>query len=165
MTKYRAAILTVSDSVCAGSRVDRSGPAVAEVLEKNGWEIAERTAVPDEMTAITSALWELCSRSPALIVTVGGTGLAERDVTPEATRAVITREITGLAEQMRRVGTNSTPRAILSRALAGISGKTIILNLPGSPKGAVESLLSVIGVLEHAADLIAGDTQHPENSG
>ena len=156
----RAAVITVSDSVTAGKRQDSGGPAVAELLTKNGWSVVETVAVPDDRTAIAAALRDLVGRGIPGIFTTGGTGVAPRDVTPEATRDVIDREIPGIAEQMRRIGLQSTPRAILSRSVAGICGTSLILNLPGSPKGAVESLQAVLPLLPHIVDLISGKTEH-----
>ncbi|MBI3895272.1 MAG: MogA/MoaB family molybdenum cofactor biosynthesis protein [Acidobacteria bacterium] len=157
----RAAILTVSDSVFAGQRIDRSGPAVAEFLRQNGWTTVENRIVADDLAVIAATLRELCSHGVAVVFTVGGTGLSSRDVTPEATRKVITREIPGLTEQMRREGFRSAPTAILSRSVAGLSGSSLIINLPGNPQGAVDSLKAIFPVLPHAVDLVAGKTDHP----
>jgi molybdenum cofactor synthesis domain-containing protein len=156
-----AAVITVSDSCSRGERVDRSGPATAELLRQNGYEVRHEQIVPDEQTAIEAALREL-SRQVQLVVTTGGTGIAARDVTPEATRAVCQRLIDGIPERMRAAGLKSTPLAILSRGICGVSGQTLILNLPGSPEAATESLLAVLDVLPHALDLLAGQTAHRE---
>ena len=156
----RAAVVTVSDSVFQGRRQDGSGPAVAELLQKNGWTIADRRVVADDVAVITATLRELSGHGLEAIFTTGGTGLSPRDVTPEATRKVILREIPGLTEHIRQEGARTTPLAILSRGAAGVCGTTIILNLPGSPQGAVDSLRAVLPVLPHAVDLIAGRTTH-----
>jgi molybdopterin adenylyltransferase len=151
----QAAVLTISDSAAAGKRVDRSGPAVRERLEQVGWQVAVLEVVPDEAGLIADRLVSLAgSGKVSAIFTTGGTGVAARDVTPEATRAVIEREIPGIGELMRSQGRNSTPLAVLSRGLAGIRGRVLIVNLPGSPRGAVESLDAVIEVLPHAVDLL-----------
>jgi molybdopterin adenylyltransferase len=154
-----AAILTVSDSSSRGERADISGPATADLLRQNGFDVTHQEIVPDEQPVIESALVRL-SAQVQLVITTGGTGIAERDVTPEATRAVCTRLIEGVPEKMRAEGLQQTPHAILSRGLCGVRGQTLILNLPGSPNGAVQSLQSVIDVLPHAIDLLAGRTGH-----
>jgi molybdenum cofactor synthesis domain-containing protein len=159
MNMNSAAVLTVSDSSSRGERPDLSGPAVADLLRQNGFEVTQQETVPDEQATIESALTELSDRVQ-LIVTTGGTGIAERDVTPEATRAVCSRLIEGIPEKMRTAGLDHTPHAILSRALCGIRGRTVILNLPGSPNGAMQSLRSVIAILPHAVELLAGKTDH-----
>ena len=154
-----AAVLTVSDSAARGERNDLSGPATAELLRKHGFEVTTVQVVDDEFRNIEAALLHL-SEQAQLVVTTGGTGIAKRDVTPEATRAVSDRLIEGIPEKMRADGLAKTPFSALSRALCGVRGKTLILNLPGNPKGAVESLQSVIGILPHAVDLLAGKTGH-----
>jgi len=158
MTKT-AAVLTVSDSSSRGERADLSGPATADLLRQNGFDVTHQEVVPDDQSAIESALIRF-SQQVQLVVTTGGTGIAERDVTPEATRAVCSRLIEGLPEKMRADGSQHTPYAILSRGLCGIRGRALILNLPGSPNGAAQSLQSVIDVLPHAVDLLAGETGH-----
>ncbi len=156
----RAAVLTVSDSVFQGRRRDSSGPAVKELLEKSGWKVVHSQVVADDLAVLSATLREMSSKGFEGIFTTGGTGVSPRDVTPEATRKVISREILGLAERMRQVGAESTPTAILSRAVAGICGNSLILNLPGSPRGAVESLQAVLAVLPHAVGLITGKNVH-----
>ena len=156
-----AAVLTISDSVTAGTRADRSGPAVRERLEQLGWKVSVLEVVPDEAPAISARLAALADGGQvAAIFTTGGTGLAARDVTPEATRTIIDREIPGLPELMRARGRESTPLAALSRAVAGTRGKVLILNLPGSPKGAVESLDAIVEVVPHVLELLRGNTEH-----
>ena len=154
-----AAVITVSDSCSRGERVDRSGPVTAELLRQNGYEVLREQIVPDEQAAIEAALNQLCPQA-RLVVTTGGTGIASRDVTPEATRAVCQRLIDGIPERIRAAGVKSTPLAILSRGLCGVSGQSLILNLPGSPEAATESLLAVLDVLPHVLDLLAGKTRH-----
>ena len=155
-----AAVLTVSDSAFQGRRRDASGPAVAELLQSHGWTVVHTQIVADDMAVIAATFRELIARGVEAIFSTGGTGISPRDVTPEATRKVITRELPGLPEQMRRTGSQSTPTAMLSRAVAGIAGNTLIINLPGSPQGAVDSLKSIVSVLPHALDLIAGRSEH-----
>jgi molybdopterin adenylyltransferase len=154
-----AAVLTVSDSAARGEREDLSGPATAELLRKQGFEVIAQRVVADEQPAIAAALVEMAGRAQ-LVVTTGGTGIAERDVTPEATRAVCSRLIEGVPEKIRAAGLEKTRYAILSRGVCGVRGKTLILNLPGSPRGAVDSLQSVIDILPHVLDLLAGKTGH-----
>jgi molybdopterin adenylyltransferase len=157
--RVSAAVLTVSDSCSHGDKADLSGPAVAKALEQNKFQVVQRSVVADEQTAIQEKLIELCG-SARLVVTTGGTGVAPRDVTPEATRAVCNRLVDGIAERMRARGLNKTRFAALSRAVCGVRGTSLILNLPGSPTGAVESLEAVVELLPHALELIAGKTEH-----
>lgn len=154
----RFGILTVSDRSSRGQRADLSGPALADFIHARGWDASILDVVPDERVQIASTLTDWCARGDLdIILTTGGTGFAPRDVTPEATRDVIEREAPGIAEFIRAESLKVTPHAMLSRGLAGIRARTIIINLPGSPKGAVESLQSVAGVLEHAVKLLRED--------
>ena len=156
---FSAAVVTVSDSCAHGERTDVSGPAVAELLEKFGFRVVAKQIVQDDSMQIQNALVHLALEA-RLIVTTGGTGIAERDVTPEATEAICERVIDGIAERMRSEGYKKTPLAALSRGLCGVRGKTLILNLPGSPSGAVESLQAVLELVPHALDLLEGKTDH-----
>lgn len=161
--QLRAAVVTISDSVYQGKKRDASGAAVAEVLQQSGWTVEHSRVVNDDLAVITATLRELATKGFDAIITTGGTGIAARDVTPEATRKVITREIPGLAEQMRREGAKSEPRAALSRGVAGTVGTALIINVPGSPRGAADSLRSIIALLPHCVDLLQGRTEHGEN--
>ena len=157
--KPSAAVLTVSDSVAIGSRVDASGPAVMAALEQAGFTVSAREIVPDERAVIEAAIKRLAGKAD-LVVTTGGTGVAQRDVTPEATRAVCERLVDGVAERMRSESARKTPLAALSRGVCGICGKSLVVNLPGSPAAATESLAAVIGILPHALELLRGKTEH-----
>jgi molybdopterin adenylyltransferase len=158
-SELTAAVVTVSDSCARGDRIDLSGPAVAELLRKKNFAVIGTEVVPDEQSAIQKALayW---AQEAQLVVTTGGTGIAARDVTPEATRALCDRLLEGVAERMRFEGAKKTPLAALSRGVCGVRGHALILNLPGSPSGAVESLEAVIDLLPHALRLLGGDTEH-----
>jgi len=156
-----AAVLTISDSAYAGKRADRSGPAVRERLEQLGWSVSVMEVIPDEAPDISARLATLADGGQvSAIFTTGGTGLALRDVTPEATRAVLDREIPGFGEVMRARGRESTPLAALSRSLAGTRGIVLIVNLPGSPKAAVESLDAIVELVPHVLELLRGRTEH-----
>jgi len=157
--RITAAVITVSDSCARGERTDRSGPAVAQFLEKSKFQIVSREIALDDLSQIKDLLIRLAGEV-RLIVTTGGTGIAPRDVTPEATAAVCERLIPGVAERMRSEGLKKTPRAVLSRAVCGVRGTTLILNLPGSPTGAVESLEAVVDLIPHMIDLLSGKTEH-----
>ena len=157
---FRAAIVTVSDGVSHGTREDRSGDAAHRLLSEHDFEVVERSVVPDDREAIQAALRRLVDVEVPLIITTGGTGFGPRDVTPEATGAVIDRAAPGLAEVMRAAGLAKTPLAALSRAVAGAARRTLIINLPGSPKGMEESLEAVLPLIPHAVQLLAGDTEH-----
>ena len=159
MTVNTAAVLTISDSSSQGKREDLSGPAVVKMLVAAGFQVTHTAIVPDEKEEIQKQLIESCGRA-RLVVTVGGTGIAARDVTPEATMAVIERVVEGIPERIRAEGILKTPMAALSRGVCGVRGETMILNLPGSPKGAVDSLHAVINILPHALDLLRGKTEH-----
>jgi molybdopterin adenylyltransferase len=157
----KVAIVTISDSAVAGTREDRSGPKLCERAEALGWTVVAQELVPDETGQIAALLRRLADSGRfSVILTTGGTGVALRDVTPEATRAVIGREIPGVAEIMRAEGSKYTPLAALSRAIAGVRGGTVIINLPGSPKGAVESLDAIVKLVPHIVDLLEGRTGH-----
>jgi molybdopterin adenylyltransferase len=157
----RAVILVLSDACSHGEREDRSGPAVRELLQARGWEVTAVEILPDDLNAIRVRLVNLCEAGECdAIITSGGTGVAPRDVTPEATRAVIEREIPGLEELMRAEGLKKTRRAALSRGVVGVRNGKLIVNLPGSPKGARESLESVLDLLPHVVDLVQGRTSH-----
>jgi len=155
-----ATVVTASDGVSSGVREDASGPAVAALLAAAGFEITI-AVVPDDRAAIAGLLVRLADEEQrALVAVTGGTGLGPRDVTPEATADVIEREVPGLAEAMRAAGRAITARADLSRGVCGVRGTTLIVDLPGSPKGATESLGAVLDLLPHAIDLIGGATEH-----
>jgi molybdopterin adenylyltransferase len=154
-----ASVLTISDSSFQGLREDLSGPAVVKRLEEARFKVVHSSILPDEPDQIQARIIE-CSEITRLVVTTGGTGVAARDVTPEATNAVIERQIEGIPERMRSEGIKKTPLAALSRGLCGIRGKSLILNLPGNPAGAIESLDSVVGLLGHILDLLDGKTGH-----
>ena len=157
--RLTASVITVSDSSHRGERADLSGPAVCSALQAKGFTVGGTEIVPDDRTSIENALIEWANRVN-LVVTTGGTGLALRDVTPEATASVCDRLVPGLPERMRIEGARRAPRAALSRGLCGVRNSTLILNLPGSPTAAVDSLNIVIDLLPHAIDLLKGQTAH-----
>jgi molybdenum cofactor synthesis domain-containing protein len=156
------AVLTVSDRCSQGLLTDTAGPAVAALLARQ-WPQAELHTglVPDEEDRITAHLEDLCNLGAALILTVGGTGLGPRDRTPEATRRFLDREAPGIAEAMRSLSSQSNPYAWLSRGVAGLRGGTLIVNLPGSLRGAAQSLTSILPLLQHALEVVAGGQTHP----
>jgi molybdopterin adenylyltransferase len=154
-----AAVLTISDSSFNKTREDLSGPEVKRALEQAGFSVVTADLVPDHRISIENALIRLCDVAQ-LVVTTGGTGVAERDVTPEATNSICDRLVPGVAERMRVEGSKNTPLAALSRGICGIRGSSLVLNVPGHPQAARESLAAVIGILPHALELLAGKTQH-----
>jgi molybdenum cofactor synthesis domain-containing protein len=165
MSSMRVAVLTVSDKGSRGERADTSGDAIVELVSRDRGEIVGRKVVADERHEIAAQLRAWCDAGGIdVILTTGGTGIATRDVTPEATRDVADRDVPGIAEAMRAEGLRHTPRAMLSRSATVVRGKTLIINLPGSEKGVRESLGAVIDVLPHAVELLRGQTEHPANA-
>lgn len=157
----KAAVLTISDGCYHQKREDASGEGLRQMLIQNGWTVAESRILPDEVPLIQQAVLDLADHAEIdLLVTTGGTGLGPRDVTPEAITPLLDKEVPGLAELMRLKGLKKTHFAALSRSLAGVRGETVILSLPGSPKGASESLQAVLELLPHAIDLVQGRTKH-----
>src|SRR5690349_17184445 len=157
----RSKILVLSDAVSRGERTDLSGPAVREVLEAAKWQVAAIEVLPDDFDTIQNKLEILTDADDCdAVFTSGGTGVGPRDVTPEATRAVIEKEIPGLSELMRAEGIKKTRRAVLSRGIVGVRKRRLIINLPGSPKGARESLESILDLLPHTVDIVQGRTAH-----
>jgi molybdopterin adenylyltransferase len=154
---WEAKVLTVSDSVSRGRAEDRSGPAVCSVLDEAGFQVVEQRCAPDGRDSVTEALRELTEEFCGLVATTGGSGFGPRDLTPEATLAVVERLAPALAEAMYR----SSPKARLTRGVAGTVGRSLVLNLPGSPAGAAECLGAVIDVLPHALALLSGEDPHP----
>ncbi len=153
--EYTAAVLTISDKGSQGLREDRSGPAIAEMLEKDGWTVTARAMVPDDYEAIRSQLIAWCDGGQAcLVVTTGGTGFSKRDITPEATLSVVERAAPGIPEAMRAESMRITPRGMLSREAAGIRGDTLIVNLPGSEKAVRECLGAVLPGLKHGVEML-----------
>ncbi|MGI9103018.1 MAG: MogA/MoaB family molybdenum cofactor biosynthesis protein [Terriglobales bacterium] len=157
--QFTAAVLTVSDSSASGKRQDLSGPAIRAALEAKGFHVVVSSLVTDDQPDIEVAILELCHQAQ-LVVTTGGTGIAERDVTPEATRSVADKIVEGIAERMRSEGARYTPLSALSRGVCAVRGRSLILNLPGSPAAAEQSLGAVIDILPHALELLAGKTSH-----
>jgi molybdenum cofactor synthesis domain-containing protein len=154
----KAAILTLSDKGSRGERIDLSGPALRDWLAERGVQVGWTALMPDEEEQIAAILRDWVKQlQPDLILTTGGTGVSPRDVTPEATRQVIERELPGFGELMRRRSLEKTPHAVISRALAGICGRTLIINLPGSPKGAVENLEAIWEAVPHTVAKLQGD--------
>ena len=154
---YKAAVITVSDKCSTGERIDTSGPAVAKMLSDAGFEVIYSGIVPDERGEISTELVKCCDELKAdVVVTTGGTGFSKRDVTPEATRDVIEREVTAIPQAMLYYSLAITPRAMLSRAAAGIRGDSLVINLPGSEKAAKENLNAVVDTLDHALKMLAG---------
>lgn len=153
---YTAAVITVSDRAYNREYIDQSGPAVCAMLERGGYQITSIHIIPDEKNKIIESLQADCENGVDLIITTGGTGFAPRDVTPEATRMVIEREAPGIAEYMRMKSAAITPRAMLSRGAAGICKGSLIINLPGSPKGAAENLGFILPHLGHGLDMLNG---------
>ena len=154
----RIAILTISDRSARGERLDASGPALAAAVDARGWFVTRCEVIPDEFDDIRNKLLEYCASDKVdLILTTGGTGFAARDITPEATKSVIEREAPGLVEAMRMASLKITPHAMLSRAVAGIYQRVLIVNLPGSPKAAVENLDVIVNALPHAVQLLRDD--------
>jgi molybdenum cofactor synthesis domain-containing protein len=155
-----AHVITVSDRVSAGTMSDGSGPALVAALKQAGFSVSGPEVVPDSRERITEVIIAAASGGADVVVTTGGTGVGPRDVTPQATAALLDFEVPGIGEEMRRAGAASTPLAALSRAMAGVRGRTLIINVPGSVRGATESLAAVMPLLAHAVDLLHGDTAH-----
>jgi len=155
-----AHVITVSDGVFRGERTDDSGAALANLLTRAGFEVGGPQLVPDEVERIAEAVVTAVARGVDLVVATGGTGLGPRDVTPQALSTLIDYEVPGIGEAMRRAGTSSTPMAALSRSMAGVRDRTLIISVPGSPRGAAESLKAVMPVVGHAIQLLHGRTSH-----
>lgn len=160
MDNLRFGILTISDRSARGERLDASGPALEKQVHSQGWAVVRSAIIPDELHLIQDTLVSWADSGEVdVILTTGGTGFSPRDVTPEATRAILTREAPGLAEAMRSASLKVTPHGMLSRAVTGIRGQVLILNLPGSPKAALENLAVVLPVLTHAVQLLRADPE------
>ncbi len=155
-----AQVITVSDGAFHGQREDASGAAIVKLLSRNGFEVDGPRVVPDEVERIREAVITAVERGVDLVVATGGTGLGPRDVTPQAISTLIDYEVPGIGEAMRRAGAGSTPMALLSRSMAGVRKRTLIISVPGSPKGATESLEAVMPVIGHAIQVLHGDTTH-----
>jgi molybdopterin adenylyltransferase len=156
----RAVVITVSSRAAAGIYDDAAGPAVADVLREAGFDVAEPVVVPDGVEEVSDAIRQACRRGADVVVTSGGTGLHPKDVTPEATLAVVERLVPGIAEAMRAAAVTATPMGMLSRGVAGVHRETLVVNLPGSPRGATENLAVILPVLEHAVEQLRGG-DHP----
>jgi len=156
----KAHVVTISDGAFHGQREDASGAALVELLSRAGFEVDGPQVVPDEVERIREAVMTAVERGVDLVVATGGTGLGPRDVTPQAISTLIDYEVPGIGEAMRRAGASSTPMALLSRSMAGVRKRTLIISVPGSPKGATESLEAVMPVVGHAIQLLHGDTTH-----
>lgn len=158
---YRAAIITVSDSVAQGTREDVSGPAVSGILEEAGWTVKSTETVPDDFNLLRERLEALAASIDVdAVFTTGGTGVGPRDRTPEATTSVMERSLAGVAEVMRREGMKKTPLAALSRGVVGVKGSTLLVNLPGAPEGAEDSVKAILDILPHAVDVLRGGVVH-----
>lgn len=155
-----AHVITISDGASHGKREDKSGPALVGILYANQYDVTGPEVVPDERDRIAAAITKAADGGSNLVITTGGTGLGPRDVTPQATATVIDYDVPGITELMRRAGLESTPMAALTRGIAGVRGQTLVINVPGSPKGAMQSLEAVMPVLEHALALLRGETKH-----
>lgn len=156
----KAQVVTISDGAFHGRREDASGAALVTLLSRDGFEVEGPQVVPDEVERIREAVMTAVERGVDLVVATGGTGLGPRDVTPQAISTLIDYEVPGIGEAMRRAGASSTPMALLSRSMAGVRKRTLIISVPGSPKGATESLEAVMPVVGHAIQLLHGDTAH-----
>jgi len=156
----KAQVVTISDGAFHGQREDASGAALVKLLKRDGFEVDGPQVVPDEVERIREAVMTAVERGVDLVVATGGTGLGPRDVTPQAISTLIEYEVPGIGEAMRRAGADSTPMALLSRSMAGVRKRTLIISVPGSPKGATESLEAVMPVVGHAIQLLHGDTTH-----
>ncbi|HEU5288741.1 MAG TPA: MogA/MoaB family molybdenum cofactor biosynthesis protein [Candidatus Limnocylindria bacterium] len=158
MTGIRAGIITVSTRGAAGERPDESGPAMREALTAAGHEVVSAALVPDDIAKVANAILEAVRAGANVVLTSGGTGLSPNDVTPEATRRVLDREVPGIAEALRARSLQKTPHGMLSRGVAGAVGGSLVVNLPGSPRAVRESLETLLPVLDHAVELLAGET-------